>query len=460
MPIDPNLNIIKDGIVFWYDCLFQTSYPDSGTTWFDLSGNEDDATLGNGVGYNSADGGSLTFDGVDDFVDTNVIYNLDASGTEFCITLWFRGPNQSATSILVSNYNNRPTPFNIYFRDDGRISTFTRNAANISFSLFSTNTFNDNVWHYAVFQKSGASSYSLYVDGNLEASGSANLGAIVPNTSIYIGLLRLFSQNPFLGNIAHVTLYDRALSSDEINHNYDQMKVRFGYNQMVEDYVVYLDASDSNSYSGSGSTWYDLSSNNYDANLVNGPTYDSGNGGSIVFDGVNDYGDLGTISELTGIYDVSVCAWVKPISNAGSASGTLINRYFNTNPNNGWSLSNSTSGEPFNFSFGGRENSSAFLSCPTTNKYYYGDWHYVVGVKSGNLWSIYVDGVLENSLTLGSGTVAFLNNVTYLAATPQFSDPPNRNNNINLAQVQIYDRALAASEVLNNFNAEKAKYGL
>lgn len=456
MPIDPNLNIIKDGIVFWYDCLFQTSYPASGTTWYDLSGNDDDATLGNGVGYNSADGGSLTFDGVDDFVDTNVVYNLDTSDTEFSITLWFKGPPKATSSILIANYNNRPVPFNVYLRNDGKVGTATRNAANVLLTLVSTNTFNDNVWHYAVYQKSGASSYSLYVDGNLEASSSANLGAIFPNISIYIGQLRLFGQDVFLGNIAHVTLYDRALSSNEINHNYDQMKVRFGYNQMVEDYLLYLDASNSNSYSGSGSTWYDLSGNNYDTNLINGPTYDSANGGSIVFDGVNDYGDLGTISELTGIYDVSVCVWVKPISNVGE--NAIVNRYYNTSLNNGWALFGAGIAEPFNFAFGGRENSSAYLTSSTTNKFYYGDWHYVVGIKSGNQWSIYVDGVLENTTTAGSGTVAFLNNVTYLSGYPQFS--PTRRNNLNLAQVQIYDRALAASEVLNNFNAEKAKYGL
>lgn len=228
--------------------------------------------------------------------------------------------------------------------------------------------------------------------------------------------------------------------------------------QLPDDYLLYLDAGNSSSYPGTGTTWFDLSENNLDGTLVNGVGYDSGDGGGLVFDGVDDYGDLGTISELTGIYDLTVCAWVKPISNSGN--GAIVNRYFNTSSNNGWFLANSSGAEPFNFNFGGRESSSVTANVATTDKFNYGDWHHVVGVKSGNKWSIYVDGVLENSITAGSGTVAFLNNVTYLGAYPQFSEPPNRNNNINIAQVQIYRRALSQVDITSLFDSTKSRYGL
>jgi len=228
--------------------------------------------------------------------------------------------------------------------------------------------------------------------------------------------------------------------------------------QLPDDYLLYLDAGNSSSYPGTGTTWFDLSENNLDATLVNGVGYDSGDGGGLVFDGVDDYGDLGTISELTGIYDLTVCAWVKPISNSGN--GAIVNRYFNTSSNNGWFLANSSGAEPFNFNFGGRESSSVTANVATTDKFNYGDWHHVVGVKSGNKWSIYVDGVLENSITAGSGTVAFLNNVTYLGAYPMFPEPPNRNNNINIAQVQIYRRALSQVDITSLFDSTKSRYGL
>ena len=53
--------------------------------------------------------------------------------------------------------------------------------------------------------------------------------------------------------------------------------------------VLYLDAANKKSYPGSGTTWTDLSGNNNTGTLTNGPTFDSNNGGSIVFDGTNDY---------------------------------------------------------------------------------------------------------------------------------------------------------------------------
>lgn len=53
--------------------------------------------------------------------------------------------------------------------------------------------------------------------------------------------------------------------------------------------VLCLDAANPKSYPGSGTAWMDLSGNGNNGTLTNGPTYNSGNKGSIVFDGVNDY---------------------------------------------------------------------------------------------------------------------------------------------------------------------------
>ena len=53
--------------------------------------------------------------------------------------------------------------------------------------------------------------------------------------------------------------------------------------------ILHLDAADSNSYGGSGNTWYDISGNGYNGILTNGPTYSTNNGGCLIFDGTNDY---------------------------------------------------------------------------------------------------------------------------------------------------------------------------
>lgn len=63
--------------------------------------------------------------------------------------------------------------------------------------------------------------------------------------------------------------------------------------------VLYLNAGNSSSYSGSGITWNDLSGSGNNATLINGPTYTTNNGGSLVFDGVNDYANLTSNASIT-----------------------------------------------------------------------------------------------------------------------------------------------------------------
>ena len=68
---------------------------------------------------------------------------------------------------------------------------------------------------------------------------------------------------------------------------------------IIEDGLVFaVDAANKKSYPGSGTTWADLAGSN-NGTLINGPTFDSGNGGSIVFDGTNDYSEMGIATDLS-----------------------------------------------------------------------------------------------------------------------------------------------------------------
>ena len=93
-----------------------------------------------------------------------------------------------------------------------------------------------------------------------------------------------------------------------------------GPNIIKDGLVLTLDASSQRSYPGSGTTWYDLSGNGNNGTLTNGPTFDSGNGGSIVFDGTNDYVNGPTTNSVIGnnISLISLSAWVK-ITGTGAA---------------------------------------------------------------------------------------------------------------------------------------------
>lgn len=216
---------------------------------------------------------------------------------------------------------------------------------------------------------------------------------------------------------------------------------------------LYIDAAQSISYPGTGTIWTDLSVNAKNGTLVNGPTYSSDNGGCIVFDGVNDFVSWGSSSFLTGLINITASIWVKPLTLPGATYGfySPFSRY---SASNGWEIiyfNNNT------FHFGGREQSGAgnYIGTTTTNTYPLNSWYNVVGTKSNNNWSVYVNGVLQTSRNQGNGTTPFITNNLFIG---------NEFNaifaNIRVSNALIYNRALSASEITQNYNALKSRYGL
>jgi hypothetical protein len=216
------------------------------------------------------------------------------------------------------------------------------------------------------------------------------------------------------------------------------------YNPTIirDNLVLCLDAANRKSYPTTGTTWTDLSGRGNNGTLVNTPTYSSGNGGFLVFGGSNQYVNLGTQSNLTGITNITVCGWSQ------GTGGYIIDRYYNTTSNNGWLLYTDT--------LSGRKNASTFISVPSNYSPSLNEWVYTVGVISGDVWSVYVNGTIRNSVTAGDGTTVFANNVMYMGAIPHFSIY----NNIKIAQVSIYNRALSAAEIKQNFNATRSRFSI
>ena len=111
-------SVITAGLQLYLDAGNASSYPGSGTTWTDLSGNSRDGTLTNGPTYSSADGGSIVFDGTDDYLTTNI------SGTDF--------PNGVISVNLWVRLNSASTNRGIYqFSYDGSGGTYPWNALSI-----------------------------------------------------------------------------------------------------------------------------------------------------------------------------------------------------------------------------------------------------------------------------------------------------------------------------------------
>jgi len=220
MSFDNGPKIVTNGLVLALDAADRNSYPGSGATWTDLSGNNNSGSLVNGPTFNSANGGSIVFDGTDDIVNTSYI-----SSNAFTWSIWFK------TNVVSSGYRNIisiPIPNYILLLMD--ISTPNLGfwtSDGLSGQSLSTPTIAVNIWYNAVFVREGNSitnGYKTYV--NSVSYGSANTGTWSASDTISLGGRTDASQ--FMnGNISQVSIYNRALTASEVRQNYNATKSRF-----------------------------------------------------------------------------------------------------------------------------------------------------------------------------------------------------------------------------------------
>ena len=211
--------------------------------------------------------------------------------------------------------------------------------------------------------------------------------------------------------------------------------------------VLALDAADKNSYSGTGTTWKDLSGNSNNGTLTNGPTFSGGNGGSIVFDGVDDYVNVpynaSTISFPTN--NATICVWFKT-STVGDGYGVLVTQ-----------RSSSDSGiqtyiiSTRLYADGGSTagvSSNAIIPNGTIS---FGG---IVYDRTNSLLKLYVNGVFDNQV---SYTGEIQDTYPIRLGNGAFGDGPYPGN---IYIASVYNRALTATEVLQNYNATKTRFGL
>ncbi len=220
--------IVQTGLVLNLDASRKSSYPNTGTTWTDISGSGNNGTLTNGPIFGTASGGQISFDGVNDYVDTGLQYSLTSS-TNFTIGIWFKGFGRASNNdILVLSYSGTPVGWAIYQANTGKFMCFSRDNNNVETTyISSTTSTNTNQWFYGVYKKSG-NQFSLYINGVLEATTNANLGNISISSGMRIGNHTTTSQ-PYLGSIGSVKVYNKSLTDSEILQNFNATKSRFGY---------------------------------------------------------------------------------------------------------------------------------------------------------------------------------------------------------------------------------------
>ena len=209
-------SIVIDGLRFCLDAANTKSYPGSGTTWTDISGKNHAGTLTNGPTFSSDNGGSIVFDGSNDYVNATPI-TKPASCTFSC---WAKSTNVS-TRMLFNAGANGGGP-DLFFHS-GIISWNTWDANNNPFGNVPSSA-TDGKYHNYVVVNDSSSNTKLYYD--TELLGTATYKSATGTNTLYIGGTTHTYQ--WSGSISSFMIYDKLLTESEILQNYNSHKGRFG----------------------------------------------------------------------------------------------------------------------------------------------------------------------------------------------------------------------------------------
>jgi hypothetical protein len=238
-----------------------------------------------------------------------------------------------------------------------------------------------------------------------------------------------------------------------------------GKGNIVKDgLMLYLDAANTKSYPGSGTIWLDLSKNNNNGNLINGPTFSNNNYGRINFDGVNDGVNLGSSSSLQFSTKMSICVVVRQnsFSSTGLRLNTIVGRWGNnTNSfaHNYYLHYNSAGRLSFSFKENATTNylTSSLNFIPILGQIYYITLTYDTTQSK----KFYINGVLNNSYFSDQITNQVMTTSvnTLVSVSSNLNESAFYSNN-NIYLLKIYNRALTENEVQENFNSVKQRFNL
>jgi hypothetical protein len=217
------------------------------------------------------------------------------------------------------------------------------------------------------------------------------------------------------------------------------------YNIITRGLVMHLDASAPSSYPGSGTAWSNISGQSNNMTLINGPTYNSVNGGYIQFDGTDDYAQLSTSGIISNTISVDTVIYIDSVKTYAAILGSNITEKYEILIKSASDLEVSLS--PNNY--------VQWNGILTTGTYI----HLCVVATSGTGWKLYKNGVDLGApqvvagytvngtsvSTIDIGRIRNQNGFAYIGRIPN---------------IKIYNRALSAAEVLQNFNVQRSRFGI
>jgi hypothetical protein len=451
----------------------------------DLSGNDDNGLLGNGTvsnmpAFDYYNKGSFNFDGSNDYISipsstsikNNTTLSLEAWVYITNTTSYYAGIIGKGTSdtdeeycLLINSVNSK-----VYMDIGAGGGPYT----DVSYS------FSPNIWYHIVgthLRTSGSSALNIYVNGSLLSGSTVNPTNTVNDNSTAVSIGSRYSNgtSPWNGKIANVKIYTKTLSAAEVLQNYQAQKSKFDNTIVQQGLVLNLDATNPYSYAGAGTTWYDVSGAVNDFTVVNSPTYSAG---EFILNGSTQYFSISTgsgffISSTNNFYaDVgyawSISIWFKfPVSpatlrdvtiNGGNCSYCIFGNGGGIGGAETLALfvsgvSGTSAGFHPYYCVVGVRGSKTQLSAGSVNT---NTWNHVVVTWNGSAGRGYFNGVDKGALNIGANAMQ-VSGYTVGATAGGASSHVFEGS---LSQVFVYNRAISATEVLQNYNATKGRFGL
>ena len=462
-------NVVNDGLVYCIDAANKRCYSGSGTTGVDLV-KGGTTTLVNAVTLSSDKAGVFAFDGTNDWIDQDWSFTLGTGDLtiEFWVKLegWITHGDGANIFLSVTDPDvHEQLQFGIESAGGNRLVCALQATGSKTGGL----SWNLNQWYHLVATRI-SSTMAIYRDtvSITVATGSTNSGDVAAISTFLLGNQYKggLYKHDFQGDMGPIRIYNKGLTAAEVKQNYEAAKPRLAPRIAKRGMQLNFDAGDPASYPG-GTTWKDTAHGlattffNMDASNFN-----SSNGGYFDFDGTDEYmtvphspvfqSDIANQGTFTAWFNIDAATTGDrdvTIWNASRNGSRLV-----------WGLAQYDSSKKMHW--------GAYLGdwgarCDTVTVLSYDTWYYVVYTWDGPNTTIksYVNGAFSSAdLNTPASTIS-TSTTGLLGIGASFygkgnSDSPDDHLNGFIGVLQLYDSVLSATEILDNYNLTKGRFGL
>jgi hypothetical protein len=425
---DPYQGDYQSGNLLTLDASKMSSYPQVGTNFYDLSGNDFDFSLLNGPTFNS--NGWFNMDGTDDSIGLAGNTTLKQTST---LVMWLR--TTDVTGLLLTG-NPPGTTGGEY------VAAYYPGQGFYSGAAGSPNYFMDTL------ATSNPATPINYLDGRFHMWEVRGLNFVAWTNDWYF--LSYAAGYQIAGDVAKIQMFNSSLTSAQSKQLY------FGSPIITDGLVFAVDANNIVSYPKSGTSIYNLTGSNI-GTFINGPTFNQENGGSIKFDGTDDYVNVPTATNLDLTSQGTVSVWINPATVTQGNFAGLVAR----------NVGGSVNQQSYGLSW--RQVSGAFLAeiCDGAGTYNQifaalptvaNVWYNIVFTWNGSQLVLYNNGVVIGTTTQTINNQVLNTDLTIGGYTYKGGGGSGEPFNGKIANVKLYNRGLTAAEVIQNYQAEQYRF--